>query len=178
MDCALRLRERHSIQPELIGEIRCRTAEGPVPRLWEPLEEKQRPRNGYAAKFSLPYLVAVILAKGRAGLGEFTDHAVQDQTVLSLAGKVRYTLDPSMDYPTHFGGHVRIRLTDGRVVEERQDRPRGGPDLPMSRDELEEKFRGNAGLLLKGDQIEEASTRFRGLVELRELTPLMTILRS
>src|SRR5438128_1966997 len=37
MDCALRLRERHKIQPEQIAQIRCRTAEGPLPRLWEPL---------------------------------------------------------------------------------------------------------------------------------------------
>src|SRR6266568_9669697 len=73
MDCALRLRERHRIRPDEIALVRCRTAEGPVPRLWEPLAAKQRPVNGYASKFSLPYLLAVILVKGRATLAEFTD---------------------------------------------------------------------------------------------------------
>src|SRR5712691_3397370 len=75
MDCALRLRERQQIPLDQIAEIRCRTAEGPIPRLWEPLASKHRPPNGYAAKFSLPYLLAVILAKGRATLAEFTDEA-------------------------------------------------------------------------------------------------------
>jgi 2-methylcitrate dehydratase PrpD len=67
MDCALRLREQHAIRAEEIAAVRCRTAAGPLPRLWEPLAAKHRPPNGYAAKFSLPYLVAVILVKGRAG---------------------------------------------------------------------------------------------------------------
>src|SRR5262245_1905067 len=65
MDCALRLRERHGVKPEQVSSIRCRTAEGPIPRLWEPLASKHKPANGYAAKFSLPYLVAAILVKGR-----------------------------------------------------------------------------------------------------------------
>src|SRR5438552_6302107 len=66
MDCALRVRDRHRVRPDDIVEIRCRTAEGPVPRLWEPLAAKHAPQNGYAAKFSLPYLLAVILIRGRA----------------------------------------------------------------------------------------------------------------
>ncbi len=154
MDSALRLRERHRIRPEQIAEIQCGTAEGPVPRLWEPLAAKRRPPNGYAAKFSLPYLMAVILVKGRAGLAEFTDEAVRDEGVLGVAAKVNYELDPSIDYPRQFAGHVRIRLSDGRVVEERQDHPRGGPDFPMTPEELEAKFRGNARLLLPNDKVE------------------------
>ena len=80
MDCALRLRERHRPRPEDIAEVRCRTAAGPIPRLWEPLAAKHRPRNGYAAKFSLPYLLASILVNGRATLADFTDEAVRDET--------------------------------------------------------------------------------------------------
>jgi 2-methylcitrate dehydratase PrpD len=178
MDCALRLRAQHAIRPDQIAEIHCRTAEGPVPRLWEPLAAKRRPPNGYAAKFSLPYLVAVILVRGRAGLAEFTDEAVQDRAVLKVAAKVNYELDPSIDYPRQFVGRVRIRLTDGRVLEDRQDHPRGGPDFPMTREELEAKFRANAGLLLPREGIEEVIKAVDGLAALRQLTPLMTSLGS
>ena len=66
MDCAARLRDKHGVRAEQVAAIRCRTAAGPVPRLWEPLAAKHAPPNGYAAKFSLPYLLAVILVKGRA----------------------------------------------------------------------------------------------------------------
>ena len=40
--------------------------------------------------------------------------------------------------------HTATVLTDGRVLEERQDHPRGGPDFPMTREELTAKFRANA----------------------------------
>jgi 2-methylcitrate dehydratase PrpD len=173
MDCALRLRERHGIRPEDIADISCRTAAGPVPRLWEPLAAKRRPPNGYAAKFSLPYLVAVMLATGRAGLPEFTDEAVQDEGVLRLTARVRYELDPTIDYPRHFIGHIRIRLADGRTLEERQDHPRGGPDFPMTREELEAKFRANASLLLPPDKVEACLAAAGRLPELPGLAPLV-----
>jgi 2-methylcitrate dehydratase PrpD len=178
MDCAARLRERHRIAPDQVIRVVCRTAEGPLPRLWEPLDAKQRPQNGYAAKFSLPYLIAVILAKGRAGLAEFTDEAVGDRAVLGLAAKVEYEIDRTIDYPRQFVGDVRIELADGRVLAERQDRPRGGPDLPMSREEIEAKFRGNATLAIPPGQAEDVIGDVGALAELATLTSLMDRLRA
>ena len=155
MDCALRLRESRAVRADDIVEIRCRTAAGPVPRLWEPLASKHAPQNGYAAKFSLPYLLAVILTRGRASLAEFEDDVVRDPQILSVASRVGYELDATIDYPRQFVGHLRARLKDGRVVEEWQDHPRGGPDSPMSREEIESKFRGNASLVMSEDHVSQ-----------------------
>src|SRR5262249_59901010 len=104
MDCAARIRTHPGFDPAAIRAIVCRTAEGPVHRLWEPLADKQRPTSSYGAKFSLPYSIAVMLIRGRAGLEEFTDEAIRDPGVLELAKKVRYELDPTIDYPRHFSG--------------------------------------------------------------------------
>ena len=73
LDCALRIRQQHQPPAADIDRIVCRTHEGPVPRLWEPLEQKQRPVTPYAAKFSLPYSIAVALVRGRAGPEEFSE---------------------------------------------------------------------------------------------------------
>lgn len=178
MDCALRLREQHGIRADAVVAVRCRTAAGPVPRLWEPLGAKRAPPSGYAAKFSLPYLVAVILVRGRAGLAEFADDAVRDPEVLRVAQKVTYELDPMIDYPRQFVGDVEISLADGRVARERQDRPRGGPDLPLTRAALEAKFRGNAALALSGAQVEEVIRGVDGLVAGAPLTLLLAALTS
>ena len=153
MDCAARLRA-HGVKAEQIAAIRCRTAAGPVPRLWEPLAAKHAPPNGYAAKFSLPYLLAAIFVKGRAGLAEFTDAAVRDPDVLRVARLVTYELDAAIDYPRQFVGDVEVRLADGRALRERQDRPRGGPDAPLTREEIEAKFRGNAALVLDAARVD------------------------
>ena len=173
MDCAARLRDMHAIVPDAIAEIRCRTAAGPVPRLWEPLAAKHRPANGYAAKFSLPYLLATVLVRGTAGLADFTDEAVRDERVLAVAGRVGYDLDPTIDYPRQFVGHVRVRLTDGRVLEERQDHPRGGPDFPVAPRDLKVKFRGNAALALSADAVERVVQDVGRLATLDHLGPLM-----
>lgn len=172
MDCALRLRERHRIDTTQIVAIRCRTAAGPVPRLWEPLAAKHAPPNGYAAKFSLPYLIATMLVRGRAGLAEFRDSAMRDPDVLRVAGRVTYELDPTIDYPRRFIGDVRIRLASGEELVEQQPHSRGGPDHPVTRGELEAKFRGNAGLVLDAGRVEELLRRVTGLPDERDLTGL------
>jgi 2-methylcitrate dehydratase PrpD len=178
MDCAARLREKYALRPESIAEIRCRTAAGPVPRLWEPLASKHKPANGYAAKFSLPYLLASVLVRGTAGLADFTDDAAADERVLAVAGRVVYDLDPTIDYPRQFIGDVRIRLTDGRTLEERQDHPRGGPDFPLDRRDLEKKFRGNAALALPADAVERVLEDAGRLAALPHVGSFMTRLAT
>jgi 2-methylcitrate dehydratase PrpD len=155
MDCALKIKQKYSPKPEQIAEIVCRTAEGPVHRLWEPLADKQQPVSSYGAKFSLPYSIAVMIVRGRAGLEEFTERAIRDSSVLDLARKVRYELDPTIDYPRHFSGHVKVFMKDGTVLEENQPHPRGGYEDPLPPAEIEAKFRANARLALPATKVEE-----------------------
>ena len=54
-------------------------AEGTVHRLWEPLADKQRPPNGYAAKFATPFILATGFVRGGVGLDAFTEKAVRDK---------------------------------------------------------------------------------------------------
>jgi 2-methylcitrate dehydratase PrpD len=177
MDCALKLRQKYAPAPENIVEVVCRTAEGPVHRLWEPLAEKQRPASSYGAKFSLPYSISIMLIRGRAGLEEFTDDAIQDPSVLALAKKVRYELDPSIDYPRHFSGHVKIRLADGSVLEENQPHPRGGLEDPLPPEEIESKFRANAQLRLPPERADQIIATVRCLEELPNITSLTDLLK-
>ena len=143
IDCARRLAAR-GIKAEDIKEMVCEVAEGTVHRLWEPLASKQRPPNGYAAKFSTPFILASGFVRGGVGLDAFTEEAVRDPAVLALAAKVRYVVDPKNPYPNAFTGHIRAVLKDGRVVEERQPHFRGGANEPLTREDIVEKFMLNA----------------------------------
>ena len=178
MDCALKLKQKHSFRLDDIEEIICRTAEGPVHRLWEPLREKQRPATSYGAKFSLPYSVAVMLVRGKAGLEEFSDKTVCDSQVLSLAEKVRYELDPTIDYPRHFSGHVRVKLKNGTVLEENQPYPRGGLESPLPAAEIEEKFRANASLALSQEKVEKIVSAVLQLEKLASVEELASLLAA
>jgi 2-methylcitrate dehydratase PrpD len=143
IDCARRLAAR-GIRPIDVKEMICEVAEGTVHRLWEPLAAKQRPPNGYAAKFATPFILASGLVRGGVGLDAFTDAAVCDEAVLALAAKVSYVIDPDNPYPNGFTGHIRAVLNDGSVVEERQPHFRGGANEPLTRADIAEKFVLNA----------------------------------
>jgi 2-methylcitrate dehydratase PrpD len=142
IDCARRL-VAEGVRPDDIASIECKTAEGIVHRLWEPLAAKHAPPNGYAAKFSIPYAIAVGMLRGDAGLGEYRDAIVSYPAVRALASKVSYVVDPDNPYPGRFTGHVRVTLKSGAVREASQDHFRGGRDEPMSPEALEAKFLAN-----------------------------------
>jgi len=143
IDCAKKLKVQ-GIKSADIKEMVCETAEGIVHRLWEPLADKQKPKNGYAAKFSIPYLIAAGLVRGNVGFEDFSDAAVADPAALAVAAKVKYVVDPNNPYPNAFTGHIRATLSDGRVIEVRQPHFRGGAEEPLTRDDIVAKFRLNA----------------------------------
>ncbi len=141
IDCAVRLSKK--VLAEEVKSLVCSVGEGTVHRLWEPLEDKRQPPNAYAAKFSTPYCVAIGFLRGDAGLAEFTDESVRDESVLDLAQRVSYEVDPDDEYPQNYTGRIRASLLNGGEIEEYQPYLCGGSRSPMSRDELLSKCSAN-----------------------------------
>ena len=177
MDCAARIRTRPGFDPAAIRAIVCRTAEGPVHRLWEPLAQKRRPTTPYGAKFSLPYCIALVLVEGQAGVDGFSETRTRDPRILAVADRVDYVLDPTLPYPRRFTGHVRVELADGRVLEETQDAPRGGPAHPLAPEELQAKFRANAARVLPHAQVDTLCERLLAIDRAADVTVTAAALR-
>jgi len=142
IDCARQLREQ-GIDLQNIDSIVCETAPGYVHRLWEPLSFKQNPPTSYAAKFSVPFGVALGLARGHANLGDFSEEAIANPELLAIAAKVTYEIDDNNPYPAAYTGHVRVTFKDGSQAEVGQGFMRGGRDAPLTQSEIEEKFFAN-----------------------------------
>jgi len=159
IDAAIQLRET-GVGPDDVAEIIAPTAEGIVHRLWEPLAEKHRPSTPYSAKFSVPYGVALGLAKGAAGLAEFTTETIDDPELLTLARKVRYRIDPHDPYPDNYVGEIRARLVNGETVTARQPHLRGGRREPLSDTDVMVKFRANTAFGGWSDDLADAYERF------------------
>lgn len=182
VDAALALRAR-GIVP---AEIRALTLGVPEPVLRtiaEPAEEKARPRSGYHAAFSGPYTVAAALMGG-GGLGvfhgDFTDAAAADPDRLDLAARVRVVADPECTaiFPRQFPAVLTAELIDGTTVTERVRVNRGGPENPLSADELSAKFTGNAGRALRADAAEELVAALWGLRDGGTVHSALAILRK
>ncbi|MES2967395.1 MAG: MmgE/PrpD family protein [Pseudomonadota bacterium] len=142
IDCMIRLAQT-GIDPDSIARITCPTGEGLVHRLWEPLADKHHPPSGYAAKFSMPFCMAVGFFDGDAGLSQFTDARAADDAVLRLAQKISYVIDPENEYPRNYSGHVRVETIDGRRIALDQPHLRGGMREPLTEAQIEAKARAN-----------------------------------
>jgi len=130
------------VQGEEIQSITAVVPEGIVKTVCEPLAAKRRPANDYDAKFSLPYIIAASLARGRFGLEELA--ALHDEAILSLAARTAYAVDRSFDFPRHYGGEVVVRLRDGRELRRREAVNRGSADRPLANAGIVAKYRANA----------------------------------
>jgi 2-methylcitrate dehydratase PrpD len=124
----------------------------------QPAAEKARPSIGYAAQFSGPFTVATALVGG-GGLGvsaeDFSDEAIHDPLKLDLAARVSCVASEECDriFPNRFPAILRVLLQDGTTREARVLSNRGGPDNPLSNEELSIKFIANASKILPLAQI-------------------------
>lgn len=138
-----------TLRPEIgsadIAEIRCAIHPVPGKVVCEPAEAKWAPRDEYDAKFSLPYVVATALTRGRFTLAELEDDALADRAVLDLAQKVRVSDDDDSAFPAAYSGAVEIELSDGRVLRHREQVNRGHEERPLANDEIVAKFRDTIG---------------------------------
>ena len=91
----------------------------------------------------MPYCVAYAMLYGNVGLEAFTDAKAADPRVAALAAKVTYVIDAANPYPDEYTGHLRVTGSAGQVAELRQPHLRGGHHEPLTRAEIEEKFRAN-----------------------------------
>ena len=71
---------------------------------------------------------------------------------------------------------IRIKLKDGRMIEDRYDVARGHPEKPMSWTELGEKFYDCAGLVLARKSAEDVMEFVARLEQQRRLAPLLRAL--
>jgi 2-methylcitrate dehydratase PrpD len=175
IDCALRLRSEQRVDADAIAAIECRVPAGEVPIVCEPRAAKLRPRSTYDAQFSLPFAVAAALLDGQVGLGTFTPSRLADERLLALAARVQHVVDPASTFPDGFPGWVRVRLTDGRVVEAREPDGRGGPARPLPPSAIVEKFRDNAARALpaaRRDELERAVLALDGAPDVRKVVAL------
>ena len=124
------------------------------PVVLEPAAQKKVPRSDYEGKFSLQYSVASMLVRGHVAVSDFTNDAISDPTVLGVAAKVSYETPEYATYPQAFPGGVRVRLTSGETLEADFPYQQGGPENPLSGDEIRAKFRENASLALSDAGVE------------------------
>ena len=175
IDSVLEFRAQHGLTAEMIERIDVDVVKHTFDRI-----VFRVPQTGIQGKFCMPYLVARAIIDGKIGLHIFTDSAVRDQNVLKLAERVQMNLDPNLKKTDAAGRpcRVTIRLKNGQTFVREAQHAKGGPEHPMTEDELRGKFTECAREALDASSAARALDTIEKLETVADIRPLCEILRS
>ncbi len=183
LDALLALREQHGFAADDIARVTVTmpgggvvpasvstaTAEGEEapPATYGPLIHA-RPTTGLEGKFSMQYCLAAAALEGSPRLDTFEDAAVQRREAQSLLRRVAFDPQPGVA-----GTRVTVTLAGGATLEGSCREPRGGPESPLSWDELVAKYRDCAGRALPPAAVEASLALITGLEQMAATSDLM-----
>jgi 2-methylcitrate dehydratase PrpD len=135
--------------------------------------------NELQAKFCMPFLLAAILISRKAGVQEFTQAFVLSQDVRTLMQRIRTEFDPAIEAKGYdkMRSRVEVTLKNGKkIVRDADDRYRGGPENPLSDDELKEKFTDCSQSIVSDSTREEIVKTVFELEDLPSIDSLIVLL--
>jgi len=174
-DLILDLLRKHDLKPDDIEHIDVGTNSNVPNALIYPM-----PKTALEGKFSIPFCMAIAVIERKAGIAQFQDRKVRDKKVIELMKQVTLYVDEELERLGYdqVRSRVRVKLKDGRVLEDRYDVARGYPTKAMSWAELTEKFRDCAGLVLARKNIDETIKLVEKFEEQKSLRPLVRALTN
>jgi 2-methylcitrate dehydratase len=137
--------------------------------------EKWSPKTRETADHSLPYVTARAMFDGTITNDSFAPQKFRDPAVLALMQKIKVAEDPVLT--ARAGGAVPTRvtatLTDGRTISREVDHAPGFAERPMSRADVETKFRGNVGKRWPKTRTDDVLKALWALDQSKSLAPLL-----
>jgi 2-methylcitrate dehydratase PrpD len=132
-------------------------------------------KGKFDALISGHYTAAVIVHDGALTLDQFEGARYDDPGMRRAAAEqVEMRADPAL---TGVEAVVEIELTDGNRLTARCAHPRGSPENPLSRGEIENKFRSYAAPVLSAAAITATIEAVDDLENLASVRKLMDLLR-
>jgi 2-methylcitrate dehydratase len=138
---------------------------------------KWSPKTRETADHSLPYVVAVGLARGSLWLEDFEDDRIADPAIHQLMQKinVRSSDEYNRSWPEAYPFRVSISMKSGEQYVEEVRYAKGHPKNPLSDSEIEAKFRRLAEPVMAQDRIDHTLERLWQLEEMKTAQELMEL---
>ena len=174
IDAVLELRSAHAISPETIDSIHVEVPKHTFKRIVFKI-----PESGLQGKFCMGYILARAIIDGKVALDAFTDSAVRDPHILQIASRVDMTLDNGLrDDAGYRPCKVSIRLKDGQNLSRTVEHAKGSREVPLSQQELRNKFTDCARRRIDPQSIEAAWSELERLESLKDIRPLCQIVKG
>ncbi len=180
VDVALALVNKHDIKAEDVQEITI-FGHGQA-NLCLPLEVKSRPRNLVDSQFSIPWAVAVAVARRRAAIGDFTEEAIKSPDILEVASRIKVVMDPGQvpsgsEIPP---ARVKVTMKKGQTYSGQAAHPSGSSQGALPFSDYERKFRDCASYSVKQlsdghiDRVIALTGQLERLDDIREIIELLS----
>jgi 2-methylcitrate dehydratase PrpD len=143
--------------------------------LVHPLEKRRRPETPVDAQFSIPWAVAAVFARGRAGIGEFTEEAIRSADILGVSSKIRVELDRNVGENNNKAARIELMTKEDRLLVGELQAVAEYTALPLPFADYERKFRDCASYAVKPrsqkqiDKIVSLVKRLERVDDIREL---------
>jgi 2-methylcitrate dehydratase PrpD len=170
VESVLELRSRHRLAARDVAEV-----EVAVHPLTTGVLLYSAPTSALERKFSLQFCCAAALIEGRLDLTSFADEASTASEIGELMARVKVVVAPELgdDIERRGWSRVRIRLSDGRVLEAPLRGAAGHPDRPLSDAELTAKFLGCAAPVIGRGEAEAVARQIARLEDIPDIRTLM-----
>ncbi len=175
MDCAMTLGRTEGVTPDNIERVECIVHPLVVPVMFEPHDIRYRPTNGWSARWSMPFNMAVALTDHALTVDSYTNDRANDPSTRALMGKIGYTKEPNLAFPGDYPAWVRLHTKDGRVLEQKVMKVAGSAENPMPAEEYEKKFFSNACRSIEAEKAAEIVNRMRNLPSINDMAELATL---
>jgi 2-methylcitrate dehydratase PrpD len=164
--------ERHHIEPDKVKTLRI----GLSKTVFDLHGGLANYKGKFDALISGHYTAAVILHDQQLTLAQFEPARYDDPKLRRAAAEqVEIHADPAL---TGVQATAEIELADGARLSARCDYPRGAAENPLSRTQIEAKFRTYAPARLAHDVVEKVITAVDRLEDLGSVAGLMELLRE
>jgi 2-methylcitrate dehydratase PrpD len=167
IDGAIQIHHEHHPAPESIAAVRLRVA----PLVLD-LCNQTNITKGLQGKFSVYHGAAIGLVRGKAGIQEYTDEAVDDPAIKRVRECTTAVGDASV---TEDQAHIEVELTNGAKLMRFVEKSLGNIHRPLTDRQLDDKFLDQAVLAIP---LEQAEKLLRQCWQIDQLTDVNQLVQS
>jgi len=174
---ALEVMQENNLKPQGVKEVLVETTTRGADILSD--LSKYKPTTKETADHSLPYCIAVAVAKGNVLPSDFEEYALRDPLVWSLLDKIKVVANPEIDalFPKVKRAIVTIKTSNGEFKKQ-EDFAKGQPERPLSEKELISKFKANSEKKISSSRMEDIIKATKELENIDEIGEYMKLLAS
>ena len=135
------------------------------------------PTDVIGAQMSLPYSSGLRLVKDSNDISLYINpECWKDKDVLAIADKVKVAALPEAVGDNHRAARVEIKLKGGKKLEAKLQYPKGHYMNPLTKEELQAKFRSLALTALPSDQVETLLDALDHLEDVKDVATISSLL--